>query len=107
VPNPFLECLDSADPNLNTPVRASTITALQALALLNDEFVVSQSQCFARRLETLGDNLGARVEAAYTLALGRPPRAVERDALAAFARRYGLAQACRVLLNTNEFMFVD
>ncbi len=31
VPNPFLDCMDGADPNVNTPVRSTTITALQAL----------------------------------------------------------------------------
>jgi mono/diheme cytochrome c family protein len=107
VPNPFLECMDCADPNINTPVRTSTITALQALALLNDRFVISQSECFARRVEALGGDTGARVDAAFLLALGRPPRPVERDALADFARKHGLARACRVLLNTNEFLFVD
>src|SRR5262249_2497206 len=43
VPNPFLDCLDCADPNLNTPVRNSTLTALQALALLNDPFLIRQA----------------------------------------------------------------
>ena len=104
VPNPFLECLDGADPNLNTPARPTTITALQALALLNDEFMLSQSGEFARRLQTQGD--GA-IDLAYRLALARPPQAAERAALAAYAGKYGLAQACRVLLNTNEFLFVD
>ena len=107
VPNPFLECLDSADPNLNTPVRATTITALQALALLNDAFIVSQSKAFAARLEGRGGDLGAKIEAAYLLVLGRPPHAGERAGLAGYARKFGLAGACRVLLNTNEFMFVD
>ena len=51
VPNPFMEALDCADPNLNTPVRSQTLTALQALALWNDLFMVRQSQEFARRLE--------------------------------------------------------
>ncbi len=47
VPNPFMEALDCADPNLNTPVRSQTLTALQALALWNDLFMVRQSQEFA------------------------------------------------------------
>ena len=56
VPNPFMEALDCADPNLNTPVRSQTLTALQALALWNDVFMVRQAQEFARRLEqTLAD----------------------------------------------------
>ncbi len=107
VPNPFLECLDGADPNLNTPVRSTTITALQALALLNDVFMVNQARAFARRLEAVQPDPRRRIDAAFAAALGRPPRAVERDALAAYARQHGLANACRLLFNTNEFLFVD
>ena len=109
VPNPFLDCLDCADPNLNTPVRNTTLTALQALALLNDPFMVRQ----ARELSPSGwssesaTTRRAQVEAAYRLALGRPPSAAERDALAAYARKHGLADACRLLFNTNEFVFID
>ena len=51
VPNPFMEALDCADPNLNTPVRSQTLTALQALALWNDLFMLRQSQELASRLE--------------------------------------------------------
>ena len=29
------------------------------------------------------------------------------DALAAYAQSHGLANACRILLNTNEFLFID
>jgi hypothetical protein len=104
VPNPFLECMDGADPNINTPVRPTTITALQALALLNDSFIASQSHAFAVRLESEG---GDPIEALYRLALSRPPTGAERGALAAYARAYGWGQACRVVLNTNEFLFVD
>jgi mono/diheme cytochrome c family protein len=107
VPHPFLECLDGADPNLNTPVRTTTITALQALAMLNDLFVVRQAEHFARRLERSAGDRIQQVEAAYLLALGRLPSHEERDALAEYARRYGLANACRLLFNTNEFMFVE
>ncbi len=51
VPNPFIECLDGADPNQSVPVRNTTITALQALALLNDPFMIAQAEAFAKRLE--------------------------------------------------------
>ncbi len=107
VPNPFMEALDCADPNLNTPVRSQTLTALQALALWNDVFVVRQSQEFARRLEAQPGGLDARIDAAVRLALGRSPRPEERDLLARYARDHGLAHACRLILNTNEFVFVD
>jgi mono/diheme cytochrome c family protein len=107
VPNPFLDCLDCADPNLNTPVRSTTLTALQALALLNDPFMVRQAEYFAERLRQVSADPGRQIEAAYRLALGRRPTAEERDALAAYARKHGLASACRVLFNTNEFVFID
>ena len=107
VPNPFLEALDCADPNLNTPVRSQTLTALQALALWNDLFMVRQSQELARRVEQQESDPARRIDAACLRTLGRLPTAAERDALAAYAARHGLAQACRVLFNTNEFIFVD
>jgi Protein of unknown function (DUF1553) len=107
VPNPFMEALDCADPNLNTPARSQTLTALQALALWNDLFMVRQSQEFARRLEELPKDPGQRIVAAFGLALGRDPRPEESDALASYAAKHGLAHACRLLFNTNEFVFVD
>jgi hypothetical protein len=62
VPNPLLDCLDAADPNVNTPVRNTTITALQALALLNDAFVIQQAGHFSARLRMLSDDLRRQVE---------------------------------------------
>src|SRR6185295_2948806 len=47
VPDPFMECLDAADPSLLTPRRSVTLTALQALSTLNDAFVVRQCEHFA------------------------------------------------------------
>jgi hypothetical protein len=107
VPNPFLDCLDCADPSLSTPVRNTTLTALQALALRNNPFMVRQARHFAERLSCMSTDVSEQVEHAYRLALGRRPTAEERAAVAAFARKHGLAQACRVLLNANELAFVD
>ncbi len=107
VPNPFLECLDDADPNVNTSVRNTTLTALQALALLNDPFILKQAECFGERLEKISGDPLKQVDAAYRLTFGRAPSAEERDALAAYARKHGLAKACRVLFNANEFVFID
>jgi hypothetical protein len=107
VPNPFLECLDCADPNLNTPVRGTTLTALQALALLNDPFMVRQAEYFAERLKRTSDDPEKQTEAAYRLAFGRGPNVREREALVGYTAKHGLANACRVLFNTNEFVFID
>src|SRR5262249_7455899 len=107
VPNPFIECLDGADPNLPTPVRNTTLTALQALALLNDPFMVKQAEFFAERVQKASADRGGPIDAAYRLALGRMPDAEERAALSEHARKHGLANACRLLFNMNEFVFVD
>jgi hypothetical protein len=88
-------------------VRNTTLTALQALALLNDPFVVRQARHFAERLRQARPDLDGQVELAYRLAFARPPTREERAAVAGHARRHGLAAACRVLLNANEFVFVD
>jgi mono/diheme cytochrome c family protein len=107
VPNPFLECLDCADPNLSTPVRNTTLTALQALAVLNNPFMVKQSEFFAERLKKISSDPKGQIEAAYRLALGRAPSAEERMALVGYLQKHGLANVCRLLFNTNEFMFID
>src|SRR5439155_8358652 len=50
VPDPFMDALDCPDSSQFTPARAESITALQALALLNDPFMVRMSEHFAKRL---------------------------------------------------------
>ncbi len=108
VPNPFFEALDCPNPSLTAPVRQTTITPLQALAMLNDAFVVQQARHLARRVaDEHPDDVPAQVEAAFRLVLLRRPSADERSMLADYARRHSLPAACRLLLNTNEFCFVD
>lgn len=106
VPNPLLDCLDCADPNINTPVRNTTNTALQALAVLNDPFVIQQSNYFAERLKPLKTDK-ERIAAAYKAAIGREPTGDELSALRSYADKHGLANACRMIFNLNEFVFVD
>lgn len=107
VPDPFMETLDCADPSQNVPVRNETITALQALAVFNNPFVVKQSEYFAERVRASVSDLNAQVVAAFRLALAREPSKDELETLVSHARTNGLASACRVLFNSNEFMFVD
>ncbi len=107
VPNPFLESLDCADPNINVPVRNTTLTALQALALLNNPFIVKQAEHFAARVKGKAADMPGQIDAAYLLAFGRRPQEAERTMLSEYGRRHGLGNACRLLLNANEFIFVD
>jgi hypothetical protein len=107
VPDPFMDALDCPDANILTPVRNTTQTALQALATLNDAFVIRECEHFAARLQRERTSFEDQISRAYELALNRGATAVERAKLIAHARKHGLASACRVILNSNEFMFVD
>ncbi len=107
VPDPLMESLDCADPSLLTPKRNSTLTALQALSMLNNALFVRQSEHFADRLRGLSADPHEQIRAAYRLALARGPSGDEEDALVGFAATHGLANACRLIFNTNEFVFVD
>ena len=51
--------------------------------------------------------LGQRIALAFRLAFGRSPTEEEQAALAEYATQHGLSQTCRVILNLNEFAFVD
>ena len=102
-----MESLDCPDPSLLTPKRNSTLTAIQALALLNDPLIVRQAEHFAARLRITSGDLSEQIEEAYRLALGRVPSREESHLLKAYAQQHGLANLCRLIFNSNEFMFVD
>ena len=107
VPDPMMDSLDCPDASLLTPKRNTTMTALQALTVLNNPFVLKQCEHFAARLQKLAPDVPGQIDAAYRLALSRPPTLEEKERLAAYASQHGLANACRVIFNSTEFMFVD
>jgi hypothetical protein len=107
VPDPFLETLDCADPSAIVAKRNETLTPLQALALLNNKFMIRMSAHFADRVAQQGESEEEQIATAFRLALGREPQPNEQAVLVEIAREHGLANACRVLLNSNEFLFVD
>jgi mono/diheme cytochrome c family protein len=102
-PQPFMTVLDCADPSMQVEKRTETLSPLQALALFNNAFVLTTAKHTAARVGKEPDP----VAAAFRLAVGRPPTAAEHGALAAYAKEHGLANACRVIFNLNEFVFVD
>jgi hypothetical protein len=104
---PFMTTLDCADPSMQVDKRNETVTPLQALTLLNNRLMVAMSRHFAERVAGMGTTTEERVSAAYRLALGREPSEHERDSLVAHADRFRMENACRVVLNLNEFVFVD
>ncbi len=105
--SPLLDALDCPAPSISSPKRRSTTTATQALALMNDSFVLRQAERFAARVHTLGgDNVPAQIDVAYRLALGRPATSGESAATAVLIAQHGLSPACWVLLNASEFLYL-
>jgi hypothetical protein len=107
LPDPFTDALDGADASQLVAIRTESTTALQALELLNHPFVLRQCQAFADRLVCMNPTLNAQLTAAFELAYGRPPEASELCALAPYAAHHGLVNACRLIFNSNEFLYVN
>jgi hypothetical protein len=107
VPDPFMDRLDCPDSSLITAKRNTTITAIQALALLNNPFMVRQAEFVAARVKSLSPQAAEQIAWLYRIALGRDPRPAESQRLMPFAAQHGLENAARAILNSNEFLFVD
>ncbi|WP_286177782.1 PSD1 and planctomycete cytochrome C domain-containing protein [Stieleria mannarensis] len=87
--------------------RPVSTTPLQALNLMNSDFVISQSELIAERAEReSGAELKAAVIRCFELLLVRQPEPDELNACLEMARQTSLSLVCRTLLNTNEFAFL-
>jgi mono/diheme cytochrome c family protein len=105
---PFMTVLDCADPSMRVDRRNQSISALQALALLNNGLMLVQSREFADRVRReVGDDLTAQIIRAFELALGRRPQQEELAALIQLGQQHNLENVCRGLLNLNEFVWID
>ncbi len=104
---PFMTTLDCADPSMQVGRRNESVSPLQALTLLNNTLMLSMSKHFAEKTERRQGDMLAKIRGAYYEAIGRPPSAEDEKALTDYAREFGLPNFCRVLLNLNEFSFVD
>jgi hypothetical protein len=106
-PQPFMTALDCADPSMLVAKRNESVSALQALALLNNSFMLTMSEHFAQRVEHREKTIAGQVRRSVILALDRPPTEREQTELSKFAEKNGLPNTCRLLFNLNEFNFVD
>jgi hypothetical protein len=133
---PMLEAFDMPDTHESCGRRNQTITAPQAMSLLNGKVSLEWAQAFAGRVfQEAGTNPKAEVETAYKLAFGRRPDGFETDSVLTFLAKqkpviatrsaageklampsllpggYDPAQAaalvdfCKMLLNSNEFVY--
>ena len=58
---------------------------------------------FAKRIEKTSDP----ITAAFQLAANRNPEPEEKATLQPYLKQYGLENTCRLILNLNEFTYVD
>jgi hypothetical protein len=94
--------------------RPVSTTPLQALNLMNSDFVVGQTGLIAERaLQESGTSpvvalaaWEAAVRRCFELLLARHPDADELRACVAVSRERGLQFVCRALINSNEFAFL-
>jgi hypothetical protein len=118
-----LQIFDLADPNLIVGQRDVTNVPTQALYLMNNPFVMRQSEQMARRLLAQeGLKPAGRIELAYRIALGRPPRASEAAIATRFVQEYrqslegaghkanatlaAWTSLCQTLFATGQFRYV-
>jgi hypothetical protein len=108
----------------NCTRRIQSAVPLQSLTMLNDAFMLDQSDRFAARVvAAAGDSSDARVEAAFRLAFARKPNDKEKTASAALLEKLtqkyakqgessaeadlkALGRFCQMLLCANEFLYV-
>lgn len=106
-PQPLMAALDCADPSIHVDRRNESVSATQALSLLNDPFMALMAERFAARLESKHPTPTEQIAAGFEEAVGRRPSDEERAVMLQLAEKHGLANVCRLLLNLNEFVFVD
>jgi hypothetical protein len=104
---PWMTVLDCADPSMRVDKRNESLSAIQALALLNNGFMLTQTKYFAERVAQSSPDISAQIDTAYRLALGTAPPESVRAPLIEFTQEHGLSYLCRLLYNLNAFTFVD
>jgi mono/diheme cytochrome c family protein len=107
-PHQFLTTLDCPDPANLTPARSVTTTALQALTLSNNEFMLRQAERLKQRIENeVSPSREARIRRAFALTFQREPGEAELTAATRLVADLGLFALCRMLINANEFFYLD
>jgi hypothetical protein len=115
---PLLEVFDMPDTHETCTRRMETTTAPQALFLWNAEWSLDRARALAARVEqTASADPERAIRAAYRLVFQRAAQPDEVASAARFLEQTGDAAAkpnseaivdlCHVLLNSNEFLFVD
>ena len=114
-----LEVFDFAESTMVVGKRESSNTPNQALYLMNNPFVIAQSEALAKRVIESKYSNSDRIEEAFLLTFGRPATRGEREAMAGFIKRFEpssrasepgvqkLSALCQSLFAAAEFRYVD
>ena len=78
----------------------------QALALWNNAFSLRQAEHWAESLQARGGDSSESWKEVGWWAWGRPLTDTEQQEWTRYAQKHGLANACRLIFNSNEFLFV-
>lgn len=106
LPLPMLSSFDAIPFSESCERRNVTTTPLQALSMLNGDLTNEESAFLAKRIEKeAGAERPAQIRRLFEIALGRQPDDGEMTAFSRFSG--GLDSLCRVMLNSNEFIYVD
>ena len=103
----FFGAFDCPDAGQAQPKRTVSTTPLQALNMLNGDFLLDQAARFAKRVQQeAGDDSARQVSRAVLLAFGREATPTEIEAGRSLVEKHGLPMLCRSLYNASEFITV-
>ncbi len=114
---PMFEVFDQPSMNVSCEHRTITTVPTQALTLLNNRFILQQAGYFAERVMEHVLDPTARINEAYRIALSRQPTESELQSNLEFLQKQekfhqgdklaALTDLCDVILNLNEFVYVN
>lgn len=105
----FLQAFDVDDGRAPYPLRTRTVTAPQALFLMNSPVIDAASVKFGERLRTFAkDDLKAGIDLGYRTALSRPPTSKEMEQCLKYLQNDPARwrEFAWLLFNLDEFVFV-
>ena len=103
----FFGAFDCPDAGQVQPKRTVSVTPLQALNMLNGDFLLDQAARFAKRVEReAGSDHGLQVGRAIELAFGRKATEAEVATGRTLVAAHGLPILCRSLYNASEFITI-
>ena len=105
---PMMEVFDLPENATSCGRRTVSTVAPQALTLLNGPLTEQVASALARRIESLaGADPSARAVTGFRVVLQRPPSGEELASSLRFLKDHSLDEFARVLINLNEFSYLD